>query len=79
MSLIDFDIEADGLAVFEALKSGTLDRADMDEHIRSTVFRFDKSVPFGPVKPFDRSCFHFAFPFIIRLAGLRAGRELAPL
>src|SRR5580700_9914958 len=55
---VDHDLERNTLAFTQLTQAGTLDGADMDEHVLAAAFRLDKSVTLLRVEPFDGSVAH---------------------
>ena len=50
---LDLNVVADLLAFIQAVQSGPLDRADVDEDILAARVGLDESVAFGGVEPLD--------------------------
>lgn len=53
LAALDLDLVADLLTFIQAVESGPLDRADVDEHILAARIGLDESETFGGVEPLD--------------------------
>src|SRR3546814_12126521 len=54
-AVVDFDVESDAVAFFEAHHAGALDRADVDKGIGLSVVARDKAKALRRVEEFDRA------------------------
>lgn len=53
-----FDVELDGLTLGQGSETGTLNRAEVNEHICTTIVLSDETEALGFVKPFNSTCSH---------------------
>jgi hypothetical protein len=60
---IRHDFVGDLLAFTKRSKTGTLDSADVHEHVIATVIRLDEAIALGCVKPLHGSHAHGVVPF----------------
>src|SRR5690349_2313302 len=58
------DLEIDLLAFGQAVHARTLDRGDMDEHVRSAGVRLDEAEALLVVEPLHCSSCHFCLPVV---------------
>src|SRR3546814_6262572 len=59
-AVVDFDVESDAVALFEARHAGALHRADVDEGVGLSVVARDEAEALRRVEEFDRARGAFA-------------------
>jgi hypothetical protein len=64
---VDHDLERDALTFFEFAQAGTLDGADVDEHVLAATFGLDESITLLRVEPLNGSVAHGALLFRIKI------------
>jgi hypothetical protein len=64
---VDHNLERDALTFSQFAQSGTLDGADMNEHIFTAAFGLDKSITLLRVEPFHGSVAHGTLLFRIKI------------